>query len=169
MDIKEYICVQMEHLKRGTTRVLNGLTEAEVAWRPGPQANSIGLLLFHAARFEDFTISSKVLEKPALWESEKWYEKLKMPVNETGAGYTAEQIVGFVAPNLQDLRAYYDAVRANTVTCVQNLPPEKLDKKIALPFGEFSLGSLFALIINHQAQHLGEISYIRGLQRGMNK
>jgi hypothetical protein len=169
MEIREYLCVQIGTIKKGLSRVLEGLTETEIAWRPGPQSNSIGLIFFHLARSIDNMVNGDILKKTTVWESEKWYEKLKMPTQESGARYTSEQIIAFSPPPLKDLRAYYDAVEANTLSCVQNLALEKLDRKVTLPFGEFTVGALFALIMGHAYQHIGEMSYIRGLQRGLNK
>ncbi len=47
MDLKEYINMELDGVKRGIGRVLNGLTQEEIAWRPACGCNSIGLILFH--------------------------------------------------------------------------------------------------------------------------
>jgi hypothetical protein len=169
MDTKDYICTELDHLKRVTGRVLDGLSHDEAMWRPGSGCNSIALMLYHSARFEDMIIQTKIQNSTALWESEKWYERLKLPKDETGAGYTLEQVDAFSVPDFKDLRDYADAVRQRTVSCIKNIALENLDKVVQLPFGEFTMGSLFALLIGHQAQHIGEMSYVRGLRKGMNK
>jgi len=51
-------------------------------------------------------MQARLKEEPVIWESEKWHEKLNLPVEEEGA---------------------------------------------------------------HTSQHIGEISYLRGMQRGMDK
>jgi hypothetical protein len=45
----------------------------------------------------------------------------------------------------------------------------QLDRIVKTPWAEVPAGSLLAMAITHQAEHAGEMSYIRGLQKGMNK
>jgi len=170
MEVKDYICIELEHLKRVTSRVLDGLSQSEMAWRPGAGCNPIGLILFHIMKFEDSVIQSRIQGQQTLWESEKWYERLKLPESESGARYTEEQVAAFPVPEPSELVAYHDAVRARTIEYVKSLNANDFDKIINMqPFGDISIGSLLALVLGHQSQHMGEISYLRGLQRGMNK
>ncbi len=53
MDIKEYVALELDGVKRGLTKVLDGLNQQELSWRPACGCNSIGLILFHMVRFED--------------------------------------------------------------------------------------------------------------------
>jgi hypothetical protein len=46
---------------------------------------------------------------------------------------------------------------------------ESLDKVIRTPFGELTIGQVFAILLCEITQHIGQIAYTRGLQRGMNK
>ena len=87
-----------------------------------------------------------------------------------GRHYTVEQVNTFVMPPLEDVLAYYDAVSAATRKYVDALTPASFDKKITTPhWGEVTLAFLFALTIGHALDHVGEISYLRGLQRGMDR
>jgi len=53
---------------------------------------------------------------------------------------------------------------------LKGLTPDGFDKLINMPrLGDITIGAVFSLIAVHLAQHTGEISYLRGLQRGMNK
>ena len=169
MEIKDYIFAELEHLNMVTGRVLDGLSHEEALWRPGSGCNSIALMLFHSARFEDMVVHTRLQDKQMLWETEGWYEKLKLPVNEMGLGYTAEKVDSFMVPDFSVLRAYSEAVRKQTIACIRSLPLEKLDNPIKLPWGESTIGSLIAAMIGHQTQHVGEMSYVRGLKRGINK
>lgn len=170
MEVKDFICTAFEHINHVTGRVLNGLSHSETLWRPGPGCNSIALILFHSARFEDMVVQTRILERAQIWETEKWYQKLNLPASENAAGYAAEQVAAFSVPDFKDLKAYSDTVRAQTIACIKSIPVEKLDKVINMPFlGEIKISSLLALIMVHQSEHIGEISYVRGLQRGMNK
>ena len=69
MDAKELIKAGLENVKRSTDRALDTLTPAELKWQPRPDANSIGLILFHMARVEDAIVQSLLQRKPQVWEA----------------------------------------------------------------------------------------------------
>lgn len=169
MEIKDYIKTELDGLKRNSTRTLNTLTQQELNWRPACGCNSMGLILFHVARSEDSFVQTRLQGKPQIWESGKWYNKLNMAESEIGSHYTIDQVNAFTAPNLKDLLGYYEAVRAKTLDYLNNLTPEMFERIVKLPFGEFSVAGIFSLIVTHAAEHTGEISYLRGLLRGMDK
>jgi uncharacterized damage-inducible protein DinB len=170
LEVKEFVKLELDNLKRGLGRATKDLNQAELAWRPACGCNSIGLLLFHVAKSEDSFIQGRLQSKPEIWDSEKWYQKLNMPKAEAGAHYTADQVNAFPVPQLKDVMAYADAVREKTVSYLDTLKAADFDKKFSMPpFGDITTAGIFALIITHTANHIGEISYLRGLQRGMDK
>lgn len=170
METKDYVLMELGGLKRGFGRALKDLNQQELMWRPACGCNSMGLILFHVARSEDSFVQARIQGKPQIWESEKWHEKLNLPVEETGSHYTVDQVNAFLVPELKDIMAYYDAVRAQTLAYVKGIQPEEFDKKVSMPpFGDLTIAAIMSIIVNHSAQHIGEISYLRGLQRGMDK
>jgi uncharacterized damage-inducible protein DinB len=170
MELKEYILVELSGLERGVKRVTDSLTQQELMWRPSSGCNSIGLILFHIARLEDSFIKTRIQSKPTIWMTEKWYEKLKLAENEEGAHYTLEQVNAFPVPDREGLLAFYSAVQAQTKEYLNSLTPDALDRKVTMPRGgDVAILSLFSFIISHASGHIGEMSYLRGLQRGMDK
>jgi hypothetical protein len=170
LELKDYIIMEVENLKRGMSRTLDTLKQTELSWKPACGCNSMGLILFHLAKSEDSFVQVRLRGKPELFESEKWYEKLDLAVDEAGAHYSIDQVNTFAVPELKDLLAYYDAVRASTLAYLKSLSPADFDKKVTMPFfGEIAVAGIFSLIVSHTSQHIGEISYLRGLQRGMDK
>jgi hypothetical protein len=170
MELKDYILMEIEGLKRNSSRVLDTLKQSEIAWKPASGCNSIGLILFHIAKSEDSFVQSRLKQKPELYESGKWYEKLNLPKDEAGAHYTVDQVNAFPVPELKTLLAYFEAVRANTLEYLKSLSAADLDRKITMPhFGEISAAGMFSLITGHASGHIGEMSYLRGIQRGMDK
>jgi uncharacterized damage-inducible protein DinB len=170
MELKEYILMELEGLKRSSARTLDSLKQPEIIWRPASGCNSIGLILFHIAKSEDGFVQGRLRGQPLLYESGQWYQKLNLPKDEAGAHYTADQVNAFPVPALADLLAYTDAVRALNQEYLKNLGAADLDKKFTLPhFGEITLAGIFSLVVSHSTQHLGEVSYLRGIQRGMDK
>jgi len=169
MELEEYVKNELDGLKRTSTRFLNTMTQQEIMWRPACGCNSMGLILFHVARSEDSFVQARLLGKPQIWESGKWYNKLNMQESETGSHYTIDQVNAFPVPDMKDLLDYYDAVRAGTLDYLKGLTPSAFDKKVKLPFGEFTVAGVLSLVVSHTAQHMGEISYLRGMLRGMDK
>ena len=170
MELIDFVQTALQGSQRAIKRATDGLTAQEVGWQPKPDANSIGLILFHNARSEDTFIQQTIQQKPTEWEAGKWHAKLGMLETQPGAGYTQEQVAAFKAPALADLLGYCDAVRAKTTDYVKTLTPAKCDAKVTWGrMGEFTIGALLALVINHSSQHAGEVAYLRGLQRRANK
>ena len=186
MEMKGLVQDGLENSKRVLDRTLDGLTPAELKWQPRPDANSIGLILFHSIRSEDRLIHI-LQSKPQLWESENLYQKFNKQIEDGGAHYTVEQVAGFVVPDLKDLLAYGEMVRKNTLEYLKGLKPKDFDKKVNLPPAPIPIamppgsptrphppfnpivGSMLMHEVTELAGHAGEISYIRGLQRGMDK
>ncbi len=169
MELKDYIKNELDGLKRNSGRILNTLTPQELMWRPACGCNSMGLILFHVARSEDLFVQTRIQNQPQVWESGKWYDKLNMAESEIGAHYNIDQVNAFSPPDMKDLLEYYDAVRAKTLDYLSSLTPEVFERKVKLAFGEFTVAGVFSLIVSHTAQHMGEISYLRGMIRGMDK
>ena len=170
MELKEYLQIELDGLERSIKRVLNGLTQDEVTWRPACGCNSIGLILFHNARSEDSFVQARIRGKPEIWTTGQWHVKLHLAENEAGAHYTAEQVNAFPVPKLEDIMAYYSNVRAVTLDYLKTMTAGDFDKKITMPrFDKLTIAAIFSIIIGHTSQHIGEISYLRGLQRGIDK
>lgn len=170
MELKDYLKIELDGLERGLKRVLDGLTQEEIMWRPSCGSNSIGLILFHTARSEDSFIHARLKAEPELWVTGRWYKKLNMAENEAGAHYTIEQVNAFRPPKLAGLMEYYAAVHDQTMGYLNTLTAASFDKTIDMPRrGETKVAAVFSIIVSHTSQHIGEISYLRGLQRGMDK
>jgi hypothetical protein len=169
MEIKEFIRLELDASKRGISRVLDGLNRQEIIWRPCSGCNSIGLIIYHLARFEDSVIQGRIQGKPQMWESAKWYEKMNLPVEDIGAHYTVDQVNAFPVPELSDIASYTDTVRAGTLEYIGKLSPDELERQITMRMGSMSIAGVIALLVGHAYQHIGEISYLRGIQRGMDK
>jgi hypothetical protein len=190
MEIKELVQIGMANIKRGLDRALEGLTPEEIKWQPRPDANSIGIIFFDIARSEDAVIQSRLRNKPQLWVAGKWYQKMNKSADDSGGHYTEQQVAAFVVPDMKDMLAYAEAVRKQTLEYLQELTPAELDRKLTLPpmgpppaastggaptpprpspYRDMTVGSMLMMNVTHLAGHAGEISYLRGLQRGMNK
>ena len=127
------------------------------------------------ARSEDSFVNRLIRGKPQLWEIGKWYEKLNKELEDSSGHYTEEQVAGFVVPDLKSLQAYTDAVRKQTDDYMTKATSETFDREVEMPqMGPVkrpptTVGMLLLMNVTHLSQHAGEISYLRGLKRGMDK
>lgn len=170
MEMHRYIGIELSSSKKAMERVLEGLTQAEAAWQPASGCNCIGLILFHVARAEDSMIQGLLQKTASIWESGKWYETLGLPKEEEGSHYTVDQVDAFKVPELSGILEYYDAVRARTKEILRGMPVDALDENITFPhYGDMPKATLFSFVAAHASQHTGEVSYLRGMQRGLDK
>jgi uncharacterized damage-inducible protein DinB len=169
MEVKEFIKGQLDGADQAIKRVIETLTQEEIAWQPMSGCNAIGLILFHIYKTEDSFVHAMLQGKKELWETEKWYEKLELPVTEASAHYTIEQVDAFKVPKLKAILDYGAAVHKATVAYLDTIKPADFDKKIEMRFGPMPMAMVFSILVSHAASHTGEISYIRGLKRGMDK
>ncbi len=171
METSDFILDTLERVQDAVTAAVNGLSHEELAWRPGDEANSIGFILWHQIRCEDSIMQGMIQRKPQVWVSEKWYQRLQLPENpqDEGYGYTAEQVAAFPVPELKDLMGYAEATRTQTINYLKATTADKLEQVVQRPLGELTIAQSLALLLSEITQHTGQIAYLRGLQRGMNK
>ncbi len=172
MEIGDFILDMLDRMQQAVTTAVDGLTHEELTWRPGAEANPIGFILWHQLRGEDAFVQGMIQQKPQVWVSEKWYQKLNLPKNprDNGHGYTAEQVATFPVPELKDLLGYAEAVRVRTVEYLKGVTPDKFDEVVQTRvFGELTISKIFALLLCEITQHIRHIAYLRGLQRSLNK
>lgn len=180
MTVTTFIEDLLEESKRRLYRMLRDLTPEELAWRPGADANSIGFIIWHIARVEDRWLAgfaaTNVSER---WIRDAWAERFGLPEGGTGVGFTREQLDDFDEhmPPIAEVLAYFDAVREDMLVYLRGLNDADLDATPGrTPFPEvgtlppdFTIGRMFRQLIGEYNQHLGQVGYLRGLQRGLNQ
>jgi hypothetical protein len=80
-------------------------------------------------------------------------------------------------PPLDEVQGYFDAVREAMLTYLRELDSSELDTAPQRsPFPEigslpddFTIGRMFRQLIGEYHQHLGQVGYLRGMQRGLNQ
>jgi hypothetical protein len=167
MDLKSYIKMELDGLTRNVDRTLKDLTADDISWRPAAGCNSIGLILYHCARSEDHFIQETLTKKPQVFE--KWCKKMNKALEDGGAHYTVDQVNCFDVPDLKDIMTYWAEARKATIAYVDSLSEADFDKKVKMPWGEFNVAGILSLIVAHTSGHVGEMGYLRGLHRGMDK
>jgi len=98
MDAKELILRFLEQSQEYLSKALEGLSQEELAWSPGPECNSIAFILWHTTRVEDFFVNRVIQREKELYEAQAWQDKLGTPLKV--AQYTVEEL-GTIERNRQ--------------------------------------------------------------------
>tara|TARA_B100000809_G_scaffold192894_1_gene191779 strand:+ start:147 stop:659 length:513 start_codon:yes stop_codon:yes gene_type:complete len=170
MDFRDVIKMGLEEYMQDLKKALDGLAAEERRFQPGPDSHHIDYAVWHIARVEDGWMNRGIRRGPQVWERDGWAEKLGLPERDNGFGYTSEQLANFPAYDPGLLMEYYDAVRVDTLLLIDSLTDTDLERP---PNPERDAQNTIAKILAHvlieEAQHVGQIAYLRGLQRGLDK
>jgi DinB superfamily len=95
---------------------LEGLTEADVTWRPAANANTILEIVWHVARVDDRLGRRAAGLGPELWDRDGWSGRLGSVKDVRGGeAYQFLKDHGVQPPRLDDIKAYLDAVHRDTL------------------------------------------------------
>ena len=171
MELKRFIQGCFEQHYNAMMRTVEGLSPAEMAWRPNDQCSSIAFLVWHYGRTLDRWLNERIRGGPQLWE-QGWAEKMgRTPAdpNDTGYRFTPEQLKAFKAADTGTLLEYVALVRQEGIDYLESLSEADLDNiTLANPRGgEISLAVMFQQLIWEFNQHGGQIAFLRGEQRGL--
>jgi hypothetical protein len=169
MQLAEAMVKSLEQSQGYLTKALDGLTQEEAAWSPAKTSNSIAFILWHVTRVEDFFVIRVIQRGVELYEAEGWREKLGTPAKDTGFDYTLEQLRAWPVPKLEIIRGYSESVRKKTLALLNSISPERLSELARPDRSPDSVGDILCRIATEIALHVGQIAYIRGIQRGLNK
>lgn len=146
---------------------LKDLSDEDLTTQPNAQCNPIGWTLWHQTRVEDGIISA-ISGKPQIWQTGNWAEKFGMdPGNDDrGIGHSMEQVAAFKASK-DDLLGYADAVREQTLSTLQQMTPDDLDRDLPAPGGTTrKAGDYLGILMLDHFHHSGQIAYLRGYLTG---
>jgi hypothetical protein len=146
--------------------VCDGLTPEQVTARPGPDANTVGWLIWHLTRVQDDHVADAAgLEQ--VWTTGEWSEwfGLPFPPGATGYGQSPDE-VGAVVASAELLTGYYDAVHAQTLDYLKGLTEPDLDRVVDTRWNPpVTLGVRLISVVSDDLQHIGQAAYVRGLLR----
>jgi len=180
VELKDFIEQALDALQRRYYSALDGLAAVELAWQLGPNANSIGFIFWHITRVEDRLVVHFAQGKPEVWIRDGWHQRWGIPSETTGLEYPPEQVASFPVPELREMQTYFEAVRQETRSYLQtidthgfeNSPPRTPYPESSMAvafFRNYTVGHMFCQFIGEANQHLGQVAYIRGLQKNLGK
>jgi Protein of unknown function (DUF664) len=141
----------------------DGLSEDDSTYRPDPEANSIGWLLWHLTRVQDDHVAGLAAVEQA-WP--RWREKFALPFSDwaTGYGHGADE-VGAVRVSGELLAAYHADVHSLTMTYVEQLDADELARVVDTNWDPpVTTAVRLVSVLGDVLQHLGQVGYVRGLR-----
>jgi len=148
---------------------LKGLSQEDLNERPKPDCNSIGWIVWHLTRGQDAQIADLMGEEQ-VWVKGKWYVKFVRHADpdDTGYGYTPQEVAGFKSPPPRVLLDYYRATLEQTKRYLAGLSSAGLDKKLNEPWFNPppTVGVRVVSVLADCLQHSGEVAYLRGMLKG---
>ena len=143
--------------------VLGDLTEENLNWTPSTTANSIGVNLLHVAGGDDYFLQECIQQKPMVWLSGSWAEKIGLAIPPGGTP-ESWQIAKTTHLPLEPVLAYYRAVCDAADIYFEQLTELEVDRPVMM-FGQpSSVGEFLVMILIHGTEHLGEIAALKGVQ-----
>ncbi|MPV38252.1 mycothiol transferase [Georgenia subflava] len=164
MNTAELLIEAYSRVPDEAARILDGLDEAALTFRPDPGANTIAWLVWHLARGQDAQIAD-VAGTDQAWTAEGWSQRLDLPFDTSATGYgQSSSEVAAVRASAAELTGYLEAVHRRTVEFLATLAEEDLDRVVDDSWDEpVTLGVRLVSIVGDDLQHLGQAAYVRGI------
>ncbi len=147
--------------------VADGMTAAQLNFRPAEGGVSAFFSLWHYVRTEDNIVNFVVQRRNTAWLEGGYDGRFGLPRTSQGTGMTTEEANAIRIADVPGWHEYQSKVWAATDEFLAGLSAEEFDgmKVTIKPLGEMSLwNGLFGVCLTHGYRHVGEIEYVRGVQ-----
>jgi len=164
MNTSELLIDAYSRIQEEVHGVVDGLDEKTLATRPGDTANSIAWLVWHLTRIQDDHVA-QVAGTEQAWTADGWSARFALPYRpgDTGYGHSSDQVAACRAP-AGLLTGYHDAVFRHTVSYVQGLTGDSLDRVVDRAWDPpVTLGVRLVSVVSDDLQHAGQAAYLHGL------
>ncbi|PPF61322.1 hypothetical protein C5C13_01310 [Clavibacter michiganensis] len=144
---------------------VDGLDADELAFRPDPEANSIGWLVWHLARVQDAQVAD-VAGHDQAWSTGGWAGRFALPFEESATGYgqSPEDVAVLEGVTAELLVGYLDAVQSATLAYLSGLDDAELARVVDQDWTPpVTLGARLVSVLADDLQHAGQASYLAGL------
>ncbi len=145
--------------------IADDLSAEDLAIRVGPQANTIGWLLWHLTRVQDDHIAAAAGRRQ-VWHDGDWVTRFDLPFapDETGYGMNNDDVDAVQVPSAELLVTYHDAVWAATDVWVRQLRPADLDAVVDDTYDPpVTLGVRLTSVLTDDLEHCGQAAFVKGM------
>jgi hypothetical protein len=150
-------------------KVVDGLSDEQLAWRPAPRAHSMAWTLWHIARCAD-KFAAQVGDTKEIWAREglaaKWgLAEILLGSNGLGTGVDDEVAATLRPPSKDPLVDYARRSFAALDAVVDRFDADAVAREHTTFFFDepAAIGRAFITSIAHDNRHLGELEYVKGL------
>ncbi len=154
----------LDRVRESGLAVLDGLTDEQLAHRPGPTANPIGWLVWHLARVQDDHVAT-VAGSEQVWTGQGFVGRFALPydVSSIGYGHSSEEVAAFAA-SADLLAEYLTAVHQRSVAYLRTVTATDLERVVDERWDPpVTLATRLVSVVNDDTQHVGQAAYLRGL------
>ena len=165
MDVSALLTETYARIPPLANRAVEGLDAGQLTTRPGPEANTIGWLIWHAARVQDRHIA-ELLDTDQVWAHGRWAALfgLEQDQSNTGFGHSPEDVLTVKPAGPEALTGYLEVVDRRTQVYLGQLDTSDLDKIVDRRFHPpVTLGVRLVSVAGDCVQHAGQAAYVRGL------
>jgi hypothetical protein len=152
-------------IREAVHQATDNLTAAELAFRPQPDANSIGWLIWHLTRVQDDHVAD-VAGHGQTWTARGWASRFGLPFGDGATGWSqnSDEVGAVQVPSAELLTGYHDDVYEASLRYVRTLSDADLDRIVDERWDPpVTLGVRLVSVIEDDLQHAGQAAYVRGL------
>jgi hypothetical protein len=164
MTPAELLIDALTRIPEGVEGLLDGLSEDDLTHRPTSDANSIAWLVWHLARVQDDHVAD-VAGLEQVYTAQGYAGRFGLPFDDgdIGYGHTSDEVAAVRAP-ADLLLDYARAVHTQTVGWLEGVSADDLDRVVDERWDPpVTLGVRLVSVVNDDAQHLGQASYVKGM------
>ena len=163
MDAVQFITQTLAQAQFRLRATCHGLDDAQARWRPAPEANCVGFILWHLARTED-NLASGEQGLDTLWAGDGWHARFGNDVETPAVLGDRQSAFALVIPPLPLLLEYQAAAAARTRALLAGLSAADLDGP-SRSWPGMRLADVLRHLATHKNNHHGQIDFLRGLQQ----
>ncbi|TPQ23607.1 mycothiol transferase [Streptomyces sporangiiformans] len=165
MHAKDVLVDAYGRIQEEVHAVVDGLSADDLNARPDDRANSISWLVWHLTRIQDDHVAD-ASGREQVWQSQDWADRfgLGLPRKDTGYGHTPQKVAKVRVDSGDLLVGYYDAVHEQTLSYLQDLDDDELDRVVDKSWSPpVTLGVRLISVLSDDLQHVGQAAFVRGI------
>ncbi|MCH8103560.1 MAG: DinB family protein [Chloroflexi bacterium] len=165
MALIEFIGHLLQQVDEETQASLEGMTLAQILWRPAEESNPMAWLAWHIARTQDLR-SSHLLGREQIWNEDGWHERFGLPADpaNTGRGHSDADVSALQPESVEAVAMYCALASRRAREYVGSLSPGAENDVIDNPEGgQTPLGAVLSRMVHGGLTHVGQLMYVRGL------